>query len=90
MECARPFVDEGEGLGESLTDDGTGFVRKEEFRVQRYDSDRQGVVDCREVSSEGLQVIENSLFGFLHLFCRLAVDGDFDDVFCFHIIYNFK
>ena len=36
MECARPFVDEGEGLGESLTDDGTGFVRKEEFRIQRW------------------------------------------------------
>jgi len=28
MECARPFGDEGERLGESLADDGTGFVRE--------------------------------------------------------------
>lgn len=31
MECACPFVDEGEGLGECLSDDGTGFVGMEEF-----------------------------------------------------------
>ena len=29
MERARPFLDEGEGLGEGLTDDVTGFVRCE-------------------------------------------------------------
>lgn len=69
MECARPFVDEGEGLGESLTDDGTGFVRKKEFRVQRYDSDGQCGAVGLKLRIEGLQVIKNSLFGFLHLFC---------------------
>ena len=81
MECARPFVDESEGLGESLTDDRTGFFRLEEFRVYRWNRDRECVVDCLEFRIESLQVIENSLFGFLHLFCRLAVDGDFDNVF---------
>ena len=64
MECARPFVDESERLGESLSDDRAGFVRKEEFRVQWYDSDRQGGAVGFELRIEGLQVIENSLFGF--------------------------
>ena len=77
MECTRPFMDEGEGLGESLSDDRAGFVREEEFRVQWWNCDRQGAVDCLELRIEGLQVIENSLCGFLHLLCRLAVDGDF-------------
>lgn len=64
MECACPFVDEGEGLGECLPDDGTGFVRKKEFGVQRYDSDRQGGAVGFELRIEGFQMIENSFFGF--------------------------
>lgn len=90
MECAHPFVDEGEGLGECLADDGTGFVRKEEFGVQRWNRDCQGGAVGFELRIEGLQVIENSLFGFLHLLCWLAVDGDFDKILILHIIYNFN
>ena len=37
MECARPFGDEGEGLGESLADDGTGFVREEDWSASGAD-----------------------------------------------------
>ena len=81
MECARPFVDEGEGLGEGLTDDVTCFVRQEEFRVERWHRDRECVVDCLELRIECFQMIENSLFGLLHLFCTSAGDDDFYNVF---------
>ena len=35
MECARPAVIEGEGLGEGLADDVACLVGKEELRVER-------------------------------------------------------
>ena len=39
MECARPAVVEGEGLGEGLADDVACFVWVEEFGVKRNDFD---------------------------------------------------
>ena len=81
MESARPFADEGERLNEGLTDDVAGFVRCEEFGVQRRYGDSKRVVICHELRIEGLQMIKNSLFGLLHLFCALAVDDDFYNVF---------
>jgi len=35
MECARPAVVEGEGLGEGLANDVACLVGKEELRVER-------------------------------------------------------
>ena len=81
MERARPFLDEGEGLGECLTDDVTGFVRCEQIGVQWRYRDSECVVVCYELRIEGLQMIKNSFFGLLHLFCALAVDDDFYNVF---------
>ena len=81
MESARPFVGEGEGPGESLMDDVAGFFRCEQFGVQRSHGDSKRVVVCYELRIEGLQMIKNSLFGLLHLFCVLAVDDDFNNVF---------
>ena len=89
MERARPFVDEGERLGEGLTDDVTGFVRQEQFGVQRRYGDGECVVVCHELRIECLQMVKNSLFGLLHLFFRLAVDGDFNKMFRLHIITLF-
>ena len=85
MERARPFVIEGEGLGDGLTDDVTGFVRCEQLGVQRRYGDSKRVVVCYELRIESLQMIKNSLFGLLHLFCISAGDDDFYDVFRFHI-----
>ena len=42
MECARPAVIEGEGLGEGLADDVACLVGKEELRVERDDLDCEG------------------------------------------------
>ena len=81
MECARPFVDEGEGLGEGLTDDVTGFVRCEQFGVQRRYGDCERVIVCYELRIERLQMIKNYLFGLSHLFCTSAGDDDFYNVF---------
>ena len=39
MECARPAVIEGEGLGEGLANDVTCLVGIEEFGVKRNDLD---------------------------------------------------
>ncbi len=85
MERARPFLDEGEGLGEGLTDDVTGFVWCEQFGVQWRYGDGKCVVVCYELRIECLQMIKNSLFGLLHLFCTSAGDDDFNNVFWFHI-----
>ena len=42
MECARPAVVEGEGLGEGLANDVACFVWVEEFGVKRNDFDCEG------------------------------------------------
>ena len=89
MERARPFLDEGEGLGESQTDDVTGFVRCEQFGVQRRYGDGKCVVVRYELRIECLQMIKNSLFGLLHLFCTSAGDDDLNDVFGLHMNFIF-
>ena len=42
MECARPAVIEGKGLGEGLADDVACLVGIEEFGVKRNDLDCEG------------------------------------------------
>ena len=65
MECARPAVIEGEGLGEGLTDDVACFVRKEELRVKGDNlGSKGGALGC-ELWVEGFKVKEDCLFGFL-------------------------
>ena len=81
MECARPAVIEGEGLGEGLTDDVACFVRKEELRV-KWDnlSSKGGALGC-ELWVEGFKVKEDCLFCLEHLFCTLAGNRDENEMF---------
>ena len=65
MECARPAVVEGEGLGEGLADDVACLVGKEELRVKRNDLDCEGGALGGELRIEGFQMKEDCLFGFL-------------------------
>ena len=65
MECARPAVVEGEGLGEGLSDDVACLVGIEEFGVKRNDFDCEGGSLSRELGIEGFQMKEDCLFGFL-------------------------
>ena len=65
MECARPAVVEGEGLGEGLADDVACLVGKEELRVERDDLDCEGGALGRELGIESFQMKEDCLFGFL-------------------------
>ena len=81
MECARPAVVEGEGLGEGLADDVACLVGKEELRVERDDVDCEGGALGGELRIEGFQMKENSLFGLEHLGCALAGDGDENEMF---------
>lgn len=90
MECARPAVVEGEGLGEGLADDVACLVGKEELRVERDDLDCKGGALGSEVRIEGLQMKENCLFSLEHLFCALAGNGDDDEMFLFHIDRIYK
>ena len=92
MECARPAVVEGEGLGEGLTDDVACLVRKEKLWVKGNDFDCEGGALGRELRIEGFQMKEDCLFGFLHLFCTLAGNGDDDEMFLilFHMRNTFK
>ena len=85
MECARPAVVEGEGLGEGLADDVACLVGVEELRVKRDDLDCEGGALGGELRIEGFQMKENCLFGLEHLFCTLAGNGDENDVLWFHI-----
>ena len=84
MERARPFVVESKRLCQGAADDVAGFVGKEEFWVKRNDRDRKGMSFDGEFGRECFEMIEDSLFGFLHLLCGLAGDGDFYYIFCFH------
>ena len=65
MECARPAVVEGEGLGEGLANDVACLVGKEELMVERDDLDYEGGSLGSEVRIEGFQMKEDCLFGFL-------------------------
>ena len=65
MEHAGPAVVEGERLGEGLADDVACLVGKEELRVKRNDLDCEGGALGGEVRSEGFQMKEDCLFGFL-------------------------
>ena len=85
MECARPAVVEGEGLGEGLADDVACLVGVEELRVKRDDFDCEGGALGRELGIECFQMKENCLFGLEHLGCALAGNGDENDVLWFHI-----
>ena len=84
MECARPAVVEGEGLGEGLADDVACLVGKEELRVKRDDLDCEGGALSRELGIKGFQMKEDCLFGLEHLGCALAGNRDDDNVLCFH------
>ena len=81
MECARPAVVEGEGLGEGLTDDVACLVGKEELRVEGDDLDCDGGALGGELWIEGFKVKEDCLFGLEHLFCALAGNGDENEMF---------
>ena len=65
MECARPAVVEGEGLGEGLADDVACLVGIKEFGVKRNDFDCEGGALGGELRIEGFQMKEDCLFGFL-------------------------
>ena len=65
MECARPAVVEGKGLGEGLADDVACLVRKEKLRVKRNDLDCEGGALGGELRIESFQMKEACLFGFL-------------------------
>ena len=65
LECARPAVVEGEGLGEGLADDVASLVGKEELRVEGDDLDCDGGALGGELGIEGFQMKEDCLFGFL-------------------------
>ena len=84
MECARPAVVEGEGLGEGLADDVACLVGIEELGVKRNDLDCEGGALCGEVRIEGFQMKEDCLFGLEHHFCTLAGNGDENEMFWFH------
>ena len=90
MECARPAVVEGEGLGEGLTDDVACLVGIEEFRVKRNDFDGEGGALGSKLGIEGFQMKEDCLFGLEHFFCALAGNGDDDEMFLFHIDRIYK
>ena len=83
---------EGERLGEGLADDVACFVRKEELRVKGDDLNCEGGALGFELWVEGFKVKEDCLFGFLHLFCTLAGNGDDDEMFLilFHMRNTFK
>ena len=85
MECARPAVVEGEGLGEGLADDVACLVRKEELRVKRNDLNCEVGALGRELGIEGFLMKENCLFGLEHLGCALAGNRDENEMFWFHI-----
>ena len=85
MECARPAVVEGEGLGEGLADDVACFVWVEEFGVKRNDFDGEGGSLGSKLGIEGFQMKEDSLFGLEHFFCALAGNGNENEMFGFHI-----
>ena len=63
MESARPFVVEGERLGEGLADNVACLVRIEELRVKRNDLDGEGGALGFEPRIKRFQVKENCLFG---------------------------
>ena len=65
MECARPFVIKGEGLGKRLTDNVACFVWVEELRVKWDNLSSQGGALGGELRIEGFQMKEDCLFGFL-------------------------
>lgn len=79
FEVAGPAMDEGEGLGEGLADDAAGFFGLEALRVNGDNSDCERVDSGREVGIEGFEVVEDRLFGALHLHEVAAGDGDDDD-----------
>ena len=84
MECARPAVVEGEGLGEGLADDVACLVGIEEFGVKRNDFNCEGGALGWELRIKSFQMKEDCLFGLEHLFCALAGNGDDDEMFLFH------
>ena len=84
MECTRPIVDQGEGLGKGLPYDVAGFPGFEEFGVQGWHGNGKCVFVRHKLRIEGLQMIKNSLLRFLHLFCTSAGDDDFYKVFWVH------
>ena len=90
MECARPTVVEGEGLGEGLADDVASLIGVEEFGVERDDFDCEGGALGGEVRIEGFQMKEDCLFGLEHLGCALAGDGDENEMFLLHDNTMFK
>ena len=81
MECARPAVVEGEGLGEGLADDVACLVGEKELWV-KWDnlSSKGGALGC-ELWVEGFKVKEDCLFGLEHLFCTLAGNRDENEMF---------
>ena len=90
MECARPAVVEGEGLGEGLANDVACLVGKEELRVKRDNLDCEGGALGGELRIEGFQMKEDCLFSLEHLFCTLAGNRDENEMFFFHILYCFS
>ena len=84
MECARPAMVEGEGLGEGLANDVACLVGIEELRVKRNDFDCEGGALGGELGIEGFKVKEDCLFGILQFLCALTGNRDDDNVLCFH------
>ena len=90
MECARPAVVEGEGLGEGLANDVACLVGIEEFGVKRNDFDGEGGSLGSKLGIEGFQMKEDCLFGLEHFFCALAGNGNENEMFLFHIDRIYK
>ena len=90
MECARPAVVEGEGLGEGLANDVACLVGIEEFGVKRNDLNCEGGALGRKLGIEGFQMKEDCLFGLEHLGYALAGNGDENEMFLVHIDRIYK
>ena len=90
MESARPIVCEGKGLGEREADDVARLLRIKICGVNRDNPDGQPEPLDRNIGIERLEVIKDSLFGFLQL-CRVATgDSNLNKCFGLHISKEFE
>ncbi len=90
MESALPIVCEGKGLGEREADDVASVLRIKICGVNRNNPDGQPEPLDRNVGIERLEVIKDSLFGFLQL-CRVATgDSNLNISLGLHISKEFE
>ena len=90
MESALPIGCEGEGLCERKADDVARLLRIKICGVNRDNPDGQPEPLDRNIGIERLEVIKDSLFGFLQL-CRVATgDSNLNKCLGLHISKEFE